>query len=520
MESQFDIRAYLAILRRRFMYLLLPAILVAIGGVGVAYIMPPVYNAGATILVESQQIPTDLASPTVTANAAERIQVIQQRLLTRDNLLQIASKFNLYKDLGPDTSPSEIVDSMRAAIAINQIDTARVARQNAGVIGFTVGFQYRDASTAARVTNELVSSILSQNVETRLSRATETSDFFAQQAKDLEQRLLDIENKIAEFRQANEAAIPETLAERRAQLTLVNQKILEVNQQIATAASASGQDPLAASAGTLKQLTYNLQMKQLQLQSDQDARDRQADLAEKGLVPANSVKDFDNKLAIDQLAVDAIQAQIADQGGAGSPEDALKLLKDQRDDLEKQAAALNDSILKTPLVQVELNGLNRDYDNLQNEYKQAQAKVEDAQTGERLEQDRQAERFEVIEQATVPDTPSSPDRPKIMIAGVFGGLAFGVGLVVLRQMLDSSVYTAADLEKHLQLRPIATIPYVVTSRERWRKRWLIVALILVAIGVLVAALVVIDLYYLPLDLLAERLWDKIYPWLAKYGLVR
>ena len=37
---------------------------------------------------ESQQILTGLAQSTVTANAAERVQIISQRLLTRDNLLE------------------------------------------------------------------------------------------------------------------------------------------------------------------------------------------------------------------------------------------------------------------------------------------------------------------------------------------------------------------------------------------------------------------------------------------------
>ena len=115
MEQDFDLRSYLSVVRRRWLYLLVPAIVVFVVACTVAYLLPRAYEASATILVESQQIPTDLASPTVTANAEERIQIIQQRLMARDNLLQIADKFDLYADERQRLSPSDIVDRMRAA---------------------------------------------------------------------------------------------------------------------------------------------------------------------------------------------------------------------------------------------------------------------------------------------------------------------------------------------------------------------------------------------------------------------
>ena len=59
----------------------------------------------------------------------------------------------------------------------------------------------------------------------------------------------------------------------------------------------------------------------------------------------------------------------------------------------------------------------RDYDNLQAQYKLAQSKTSVAETGEQMEEDRQAERFEVLEQASVPDEPISPNKPRILLVG-------------------------------------------------------------------------------------------------------
>jgi len=51
-----------------------------------AVALPSVYRSIATILIEEQEIPTDLVRSTVTTFADQRIQVITQRIMTRANL--------------------------------------------------------------------------------------------------------------------------------------------------------------------------------------------------------------------------------------------------------------------------------------------------------------------------------------------------------------------------------------------------------------------------------------------------
>src|SRR3981189_87478 len=96
-EQGGDLRVYRNVLRRRYLYLIVPALVVFAAVCAVTFlVLPSVYEASAKILVQSQLIPKDLAASTVTASATERIQIIQQHLTTRDNLLEIARKFNLY----------------------------------------------------------------------------------------------------------------------------------------------------------------------------------------------------------------------------------------------------------------------------------------------------------------------------------------------------------------------------------------------------------------------------------------
>ena len=81
--------------------------------------------------------------------------------------------------------------------------------------------------------NELVGSILDQNIKSRQARASETSKFFDQQATKLEVDLAALEKRIADFKKANEASSPETLNDRRERLEKLQSQIADIDQFLA-----------------------------------------------------------------------------------------------------------------------------------------------------------------------------------------------------------------------------------------------------------------------------------------------
>ena len=93
-----DLKFYLSIFLRRLPYFVVIAAFLSAVGIAVASILPPIYRSTASILVESQQIPGDLAQSTVPINPIEQIQIIEQRMMTRANLLTLASRFGIYAD--------------------------------------------------------------------------------------------------------------------------------------------------------------------------------------------------------------------------------------------------------------------------------------------------------------------------------------------------------------------------------------------------------------------------------------
>jgi uncharacterized protein involved in exopolysaccharide biosynthesis len=158
---------YIDILKRRFFYFLIPFGLVSILGLWFAAIQKPNYLSEGKILVESQAIAPDLVRPLVTGTAIERIQLIQQRIMTRDNLLSIANKFGLFPQR------AGVLDLMRESTKIKPVDMEGQSRQSANTIAFTVGFEYEDRQLAMRVANEFVTLIVNEDARSRTSRATE-----------------------------------------------------------------------------------------------------------------------------------------------------------------------------------------------------------------------------------------------------------------------------------------------------------------------------------------------------------
>ena len=210
----FDLAYFIGIAKRRAFHFAIPFVLVLTIGFLIVAIQRPIYEAEAKILVEFPEIPTDLVEPTVTAAATERIQVIQQRLMSRDSLVPIVQKFNLFPSERKWMSDTQVLDLMRqrAVIALVDVNTAVAGNDGAvrqapirfakdSAVAFTVSFDYENPDLATKVANELLTSILNEDVRSRTSRATETTEFLAAEVQRLQTKLDTINNQISQAKQ-------------------------------------------------------------------------------------------------------------------------------------------------------------------------------------------------------------------------------------------------------------------------------------------------------------------------------
>lgn len=502
-----QLRYYFARFLRRLPYFLV--VLFAVSGLGIttAYLLPAVYRAEAQLLVEAPQIPDTMAPTTVRTGAPEVLQIIEQRMTTRAKLLDLAQRFKIYDGLAnPD--PDKIVRDMRARTKIVLPGATDVAAF------VTVSFDAPNAELSALVTNDLVTAILQESVALRTASSGQTLDFFKSEVAQLGDDLAQQGSRILQFKLANKDALPDSLDYRRTRQTSQQEHLRDVERQIA------GLQDRRSRLVDIYDKTGSVTPTQPATPNDQARLQQlQADLAEaKSIFAADSPKirileaqiatikrsNFANPGTSDPTkdTLNAYQLQLADIDGQ------IAFLADEKKQTEGELATLQTSIDKTPGNAIDLDALQRDYDNTQLQYNTAVARLSEAATGDRIETLSKGQRITVIEQAVVPQAPAKPPRKLIAAGSVLAGIVLGLGLVFLIEKLNQSIQRPADLINGIGITPLATIPYFRTRRELWRKRLIVTAALCFVVGATTFGLYFIDSHVMPMNLLLQKALEK------------
>jgi len=504
-----EIRFYINIFFRKFHYFLLVFLLVGAASLTLANILPPVYVSRTTLLLESSQIPTALAAPTVTTGAIEELQIVERRLMTRNNLLDIARELGVFGDIAEMTT-DQIVKEMRQATRIRRT----TGRAQATLM--TIEFESTSGAIAANVVTRYVTIVLQENAESRAGRAGDTLDFFVSEEKRLASELEVQSAAIVKFQNQNSGTLPNSLAFRLNQQTVLQQRLSTVERDIAS---------LSEQRRRLVEI-FNA--------TGNVANSNAVPLTPEQQVLSTLKDDLRRALAVyssENPKIKLIQAQIAQQEsvvnaqGAANPNSAqgpltvldinladidarLDLLENEGQKIIEQLAALIKSIDKTAEIDIVLTALNREYGNTQRQYDATVDRQSRAAAAERIELLSKGRRISVLTPASAPQEPEGPNRLLIGGGGMVFGAVLGVALIFLLELLNNSIRRPSDIVRQLGITPMATVPYFRTPFELVLRRVTILAMIALIIVGVPAALVAVDTYYMPLDLLYQKVAEK------------
>ncbi len=156
-EYEKDIRDYIAVLLRRKGLLFWPAVAVFTVALGVAFVLPPVYRSTATVLIEQPEIPPDLVQSVVTSYADQRLQVIRQRVMTTQNLIEILDKYGLYADGRKKQPIAKVVEGFRENVRLEMVSAnvrdSRSGRASRATIAFTLSFDHKTPLRTKQIFN-------------------------------------------------------------------------------------------------------------------------------------------------------------------------------------------------------------------------------------------------------------------------------------------------------------------------------------------------------------------------------
>ncbi len=499
-----SITDYLAMFWRRRVFIAVPLIVVLLLGTLVVFLLPAMYRSDATILIESQQIPETLVRSTITTYADERLQVIQQRVLTTSNVSEIIKKFDLFPDARESLGPTELADTFRKATGVGRQNAE--ARGGRGVtIAFTLSFEYHEAKTAQTVNNELLSLFLAENVRTRTERSKETTEFLRAEANSLQGQIRDQEKRLADFKQENRDALPE-LAQANAQtLERLNGSYREVRgaieasrgkvslleSQMAMLSTAGGEPKTGGTVWELEQQLQALLSKYTEKHPEVIATRERIAEARRIAPPEGAEAPPQSPAAL----------QFKSQLGAARAE--LNFLSEQRTAIDREIVQVQNRISRAPQVEQEYNNLLRDLDNLRAKYQELRDKELEAKIAQNLEEGQMGERFSVIEPPTFPDQPFAPERGRLMLLVVAAAVGAGLGLAFLLEMLQPALWGETALSSVMGSGPLVAVPVIAAPSDAVaapapHRIWVFAG---AGIGAVVALLVLVHFLVIPLDML-------------------
>ena len=570
-EQNKDLQDYLISIRKRKTGILVIAATIMLIAAAVAFVLPPNYKSSATILIEQQEIPQELVMSTVTSYAAERIQMIQARVMSRVNLLEIVDKFNLYADERKYKTSEEILQKISDNISLDVISAdvvdPRTGRPSTATIAFSLSFEGEDPTTVQRVANELASLYLNENLKNRTQKAEDTSGFFQQEITRLGTLVSDLEHKLADFKQKNADMLPElqqlnlqilqrketeltnletrlnTLEEKRfyisgqlAQIEPGNPnimgsstklKMLEAEYASARARYSEGHpdvqklkreiDSLRKETGTTgsaneiaKQLTEN-----------------RAELAQlrKNYSPEHpDIVNLEQRISALDEELKTLQAHpeetynkqqpdnpayITLQAQLNGIESEIKSTKTQKQQMANDMNSMEENMLKAPLVEREYRALTRDYENAVAQYQTTKAKQVQADTAKQLESENKGERFVLIDPPALPEEPISPNRPAILFLGFVFSLGSGIGFAFVADAIGGAVRGVRQIQASLGAAPLAVIPYQMNMADMRKKQKFRKRTVIVGLLAIIVGILLIHVLISPLDVLWFRILRKI-----------
>jgi uncharacterized protein involved in exopolysaccharide biosynthesis len=512
-----DVEDYIDILRRHMSWILAPVFAGLVISCVIAFFMKNTYVSKAVLRITPSQISEALVPATVNQLMSDRVAQMETQILSRTSLGELIQRpaLKLYQRELKDRPLEDVIEQMRTR-DIHIIVMSLAGAGGRPATAFEIQFQYDDASKAQAVVQALIAKFTEESVIVQANGSKATTDFFKDEITQARADLTRLENEITAFQQKNSGHLPEDLnynvqrlnvaqnslaAVREAQVRLDEEKsFIESNLQTLKAR----RDELQAMAqttveqgGTLRPNEHLAQLKAeiaamennltIALQSltenhpeikqarqilelkkkERDKLQEEEDAAAAKVKPSTKVITnpqirgpmIDLQGSIDQLNISLRNKE----------NDRLMRIK-QEQDLEKKITELEGLIAASPPNQQKYVSMLRERNLADQHYQELERRETMASTYDDVGKRKAGENLEVLDNPTLPSTPSAPNRWLICGMGIGTGFMIGVVFAGIKEIRDTSLKNLKDVRAYTQLPILSSIPLLENDLLVRRKR--------------------------------------------------
>lgn len=468
----------ISMIRRRLPMILTILVVGGLLSIYLAVSSPRIYQATAVIQVDTPAIID--ATGDASLPASRRVQLIEQRLMARENLREVIARHDLFAD-APQLSESEKIGAMRSSTRIESISAPGVGTDAGGALAaIIITSTAETAATAAALANDFADNVVNRDIQNRQARIIESRQYLTLEEQRLDTAINEHDNRMVEFSAHNEASLPNTQEYLQTELTQI-----------------------AESEATLDRDIMALQRERLALESTNNSEDVRpaASLVQQIRSAEVELAQARRTLAPEHPEIARLELNLSRllEGGANTGavatlrqteliESQLKQLDGQKIALERRRLEIERARALAPQVSRELETMTREQRRLQDRYAEVSRQLAQVETQQLLIENDQAEQFILLERALAPEYPASSNRKKSAALGMFVsiGLAFGVAFVL--EMMKPVLRKQTQFARVTGTRPVISLPYRMTAQDfETRSRRRIYLVLICLIGLLGAA---------------------------------
>jgi uncharacterized protein involved in exopolysaccharide biosynthesis len=355
---------------------------------------------------------------------------------------------------------------------------------------------------AQRVTNELTSLFIEENLEARTQASIRTTAFLESQLEAARKDLAQQEQRESEFKTRYLGELPEQEGsnlgllnsleaqlhsstdslERTMQQKIYYQSMKSEYEAIQrTSESKVGSDgsnpPLSAADAQLKELRKQLADLKVSLTPQHPDIIKLEDAISEweALKQHLDVSPDARASRSDPPGETKVSAAVNPDPALAEIESRLKSIDLEVRDHEKETDAIRTRIREvqshlslTPLREQEFAEITRAYENSREYYQSLLHKKLQSELATNLEKRQQGEQFRILDPASLAHKPSEPSPLEIIFLGWALGLCGGIGLTAARERSDETLRGEWDVA---EFPVVVRIPTLRTAREQVRLRW-------------------------------------------------
>lgn len=494
------IEDYLAILKRRWMVIAIPTVLVPLIALGISYRITPVYTSQTLVLIDQPKVPDTYIKPVIANNLDTRLASMKEQILSRSRIEPIIKQY----DLGdPKADMDQRVVQVQKDIEIRPIHSEISGA--GGLPGFFILFKARDPHTAQQVCAQITSMFTSENLKDQQQAAEGTTEFLQQQLNNAKANLDAQDQKLAAFQRENLGTLPDDQSANMNMLTTLNTQLDTANQELMRLTqersyreallSERGGDAGIPESGQKRGATHAgaAQATQEQATELQTLEQQEADLT------SRYTPDYPDVITVKRKIAD-LKKQIAQNnsttttGPSGAPirveapgvqqlrlqisglDEAIQQKRRDQANIQHQIGMYQGRLQASPLVAAKYKELTRDYQTSLDSYNSLLAKKDQSAMATELELQQQGEQFRLMDAANLPEQPTSPKRPMFALGGLAAGIGLGILIAAYLEYRDKSLRSERDVWAFTKLPTLGIIALspsanaAVARNGSWFKR--------------------------------------------------